>query len=413
VNADGTEEQKLAVRKNPDFFVSGTAWSPDGKTIVCPVGGFTEDGYYRSFAVINVSDGAQKLLTSHQWNDVERAAWLPDGSGVVATAQEQAGEQFQIWEISYPQGEAQTLTNDLSDYHLVDLTANASALVAVVSNATSNIGTVPNGEWSNGRQLASTKFYGTFSLAVASNGRIIYQSRTGGNSDLWIMDADGRNQRQLTDDPYTERHVSATADGRYIVFDSVRPAKIQLWRVDVDGSNPKLLTQGPGFNPSISPDSKWVVYTTFGVGGFSIWKVSIDGGTAVRITHKYSMSPAVSPDGKLIACYYLDESSGRTSIALVPIDGSEPIQMFDFSQTVNIGTHPVRWTHDGRALTYISNRGAVSNIWIQPLDDSPAKQLTDFTTDRIFSFDWSRDGKWLALSRGAEQRDVVLMTDFK
>jgi Tol biopolymer transport system component len=59
------------------------------------------------------------------------------------------------------------------------------------------------------------------------------------------------------------------------------------------------------------------------------------------------------------------------------------------------------------------SRGGVSNIWIQPLDDSPARQLTDFKSDRIFSFDWSRDGKWLALSRGPEERDVVMMSDFK
>ncbi len=83
------------------------------------------------------------------------------------------------------------------------------------------------------------------------------------------------------------------------------------------------------------------------------------------------------------------------------------------SQIVDFGTYPIRWTHDGSALTYIVNRGGVSNIWIQPLDGSPARQLTDFKSDRIFSFDWSRDGKWLALSRGPEQRDVVVMSDFK
>jgi eukaryotic-like serine/threonine-protein kinase len=111
VNADGTGEQKLAVRKNPDFFLAGTAWSPDGQIIACVVGGFT-GGYYRSIAVIKVSDGSQKILTSHKWNDVERPAWLPDGSGVVATAQERLGDQYQLWQISYPEGEARTLTND-------------------------------------------------------------------------------------------------------------------------------------------------------------------------------------------------------------------------------------------------------------------------------------------------------------
>jgi len=411
VNADGTGEQKLATRRHPDFFLQGAAWSPDGQTIACPAGGFA-GGYYRSVAVINISDGTQKILTSHKWNDLERLAWLPDGSGIIATAREGAGDQYQLWQISYPEGEARTLTNDLSDYHLVSLTADASALVAVVSDITSNIWLVPNGEWSNGRQLTSSKTNGIASIALLGDGRIIYQSRTGGNSDLWVMDADGRNQKQLTDDAYNERDASATPDGRYIVFGSARLGT-QIWRMDIDGSNAKPLITSPGFNPTISPDGKWVVYTTFGPGGFSIWKVSIDGGEPVQITFKYSQAPAISPDGKLIACYYLDERTGAQKIALIPFAGGEPSKLFDLSQAVDSGTYSVRWTHDGLALTYIVNRGGVSNIWIQPLDDSPARQLTDFKSDRIFSFDWSRDGKWLALSRGPEQRDVVLMSDFK
>jgi len=410
VNADGTEEQKLATRTHPDFFLSGVAWSPDGQTIACPAGGFT-GGYYRSVAVVNISDGAQKIITSRKWYGVERVAWLPDGSGVITTAQERAGDQYQLWQISYPEGEARTLTNDLSDYHLVSLTTDAGALVTVVSDTTSNIWLVPNGEWSNGRQLTSSKSNGIGATALLSDGRIIYESRAGGNSDLWIMDADGRNQKQLTDDAYNERFALATPDGHHIVFLSARPGS-QLWRMDIDGSNAKRLTDSGALSPTMSPDGKWVAYTTFGPGGFSIWKVSIDGGEPVQITSKYSLSPAISPDGTLIACYYLDERTGGPKIALIPFAGGEPVKIFEY-RFVDAGTYPVRWTHDGRALTYIVNRGGVSNIWIQPVDDSPARQLTDFKSDRIFSFDWSRDGKWLALSRGPEQRDVVMMSDFR
>jgi eukaryotic-like serine/threonine-protein kinase len=410
VNADGTGEQKLATRTHPDFFLPGAAWSPDGQTIACPAGGFT-GGYYRSVAVVNVSDGTQKILTSHKWYGVERPEWLPDGSGVITTAQERAGDQYQLWQISYPEGEARTLTNDLSDYHQVSLTADAGALVAVVSDITSNIWLVPNGEWSNGRQLTSSKSNGIGSTALLNDGRIIYESRAGGNSDLWIMDADGRNQKQLTDDVYSERFALATPDGRHVVFLSTRPGS-QLWRMNIDGSNAKRLTGSPAMTATMSPDGKWVAYMTFGPGGFSIWKVSIDGGEPVQITSKFSMSPAISPNGELIACYYLDEATGGPKIALIPFAGGEPVKLFDF-QVFDPSTYPVRWTHDGRALTYIVNRGGVSNLWIQPVDGSPARQLTDFTSDRIFSFDWSRDGKWLALSRGPEQRDVVLMTDFR
>ena len=224
------------------------------------------------------------------------------------------------------------------------------------------------------------------------------------------MDREGGNQKQITDDAYAERSARATPDGRYIVFDSWRSGTIQLWRMDVDGSNPKLLTATQGFNSTVSPDGKWVVFGTFTVGGFSIWKVSIEGGEAGQVTHKYSLNAAISPDGKLIACSYQDEHTIE-KIALVPFEGGEPSKLFDLPPGVQ--TANLRWLPDGRGLTYIVNRGGISNIWIQPLDGSPAKQLTDFKSDRIFKFDWSPDGKWLALSRGPEQRDVVLMSDLK
>jgi hypothetical protein len=48
-----------------------------------------------------------------------------------------------------------------------------------------------------------------------------------------------------------------------------------------------------------------------------------------------------------------------------------------------------------------------------PLDGGPPKQLTDFKADQIFWFDFSRDGKQLALSRGTQTSDVVLIKDFR
>lgn len=315
--------------------------------------------------------------------------------------------------MSYPEGEARTLTNDLSDYQLVSLTADGRALVTVLSENTSNIWLVPSGEWSNGRQLTSTRTNGILSIDLMGDGRIIYQSRAGGSSDLWIMDADGRNQKQLTDNATFERFASATPDGRFIVFGSTGVGT-QLWRMDIDGSNATLLTTSPGFDPTISPDGKWVVYTTFGARGFNIWKVSIDGGEPMQVTQYYSQAPAISPDGKLIACYYVEERTRTTRIALVPFEGGEPTKVFDYLlQPFAASPYPVRWTPDGRALTYIVTRGGVSNIWIQPLDGSQPRPLTDYKSDRIFSFDWSSDGKWLVLSRGPEQRDVVMMSDFK
>jgi len=79
----------------------------------------------------------------------------------------------------------------------------------------------------------------------------------------------------------------------------------------------------------------------------------------------------------------------------------------------NRGPAGLRWTPDGRALTYIDTKGGVSNIWSLPLDGGLPVQLTDFKADQIFWFDFSRDGKQLALSRGTQTSDVILIRDFR
>jgi hypothetical protein len=67
---------------------------------------------------------------------------------------------------------------------------------------------------------------------------------------------------------------------------------------------------------------------------------------------------------------------------------------------------------EGKSLTYRDNKAGVDNVWTQPLERGPPKQLTNFTSEKIFSFAWSGDGQ-LAISRGVETGDVVLITDFR
>ena len=89
-------------------------------------------------------------------------------------------------------------------------------------------------------------------------------------------------------------------------------------------------------------------------------------------------------------------------------------QEFMISDTRASGTQTNRglqWTLDGQAITYVKTTGRVSNIWSQPLDGGPPKPLTDFKSDSIFSFNWSRYGKQLVYARGAVTTDVVLIRD--
>ena len=133
----------------------------------------------------------------------------------------------------------------------------------------------------------------------------------------------------------------------------------------------------------------------------------------------FTLGGVVSPDGKLIACNYRDSPNEELKIAIIPFDGGPPIKMFDLPAPIPVhfvSLLPVpnilRWTADGRAVTYRDTRNGAQNIWSQPIDGGPPKQLTNFKSEQMFFYDWSRDGK-LACSRGVTTSDVVLIRDFR
>ncbi|HEY3028154.1 MAG TPA: DPP IV N-terminal domain-containing protein, partial [Pyrinomonadaceae bacterium] len=346
---------------------------------------------------------------------VGQVAWLADGSGLALIALESGTSSNQIWHVSYPDGEVHKITNDLINYSQLSLTADSSALVTVQTEGASSVWVAPQGDASRAKQISSGRYDGAQGLSWMPSGRIVYTSRESGLTDIRSMGQDGKDQKQLTTNARANSYPWATPDGRYIVFTSTRAQSTRsIWRMDPDGGNLKRLTEGPGdIYPQSSPDGRWVVYTSTRSGSSRVWKVSIDGGEPVRLTDQYTGVPTVSPDGSLIACFYReDQPNSPVKVAIIPFAGGDPVKVLDIPHSFKIIASP-RWTLDGRALTFIDTINGVSNIWSLPLDGGKPVQLTDFKTDQIFWFDFSRDGKQLALSRGTQTSDVILIRDFR
>jgi TolB protein len=228
------------------------------------------------------------------------------------------------------------------------------------------------------------------------------------------MNADGSGQKQLTFDRSADFDPTVSPDGRHVVFVSERSGRNKLWRMDIDGGNPTQLTSGAAvdFLPNYSPDGRWLVYTSNDTRESELWKIPSGGGEPSRLTNKHAVWPAVSPDSRLVACWQIDEQKKSIALTVVPLEGGEPVKSFEVSPTANTWAE-IRWTPDGRGLTYIDAPDGVGNIWLQPLAGGPPKRLTDFKSDRIFRFDWSRDGKQLVCSRGGETNDVVLINGLR
>jgi len=408
-NTDGTGVQQLASRKAPDGWWH-PVWSPDGKAITCIAVSSTKD--YRVHPIeVQIADASQKALSTQTWREAAHPVWLHDGSGLLLLAPaDEALESSQIWFVEKASGQARRITNDLSTYMTLSVTADSGTLATVQSSRVSNIWVAPGLDAERAQQIMNESGWG-YGIAWTPDGRIVYSSNASGKQDIWIVNADGTGQKQLTDTSGLNLYPAVSPDGRTIVFVSDRvDSGTHVWKMDINGGNLKQLTNGMHEHfPQFSPDGKWVIYTSASEGKPTIWKISIDGGEPVQLTNKYSKLPVVSPDGKLVACYYWEENPDTPfGISLVPFQGGAPVKTVD-----NLPAAIVRWASDGRALIYNETRGGVSNLWSQAIDGGQPKKLTEWKSERIFDFAFSNDGKRLALSRGVVTNDVILISDFK
>jgi eukaryotic-like serine/threonine-protein kinase len=406
-NEDGSGEKQLAVRKSPNGFGGPVAWSPNGKTIAV-VAFNTEAGVdYASLVEVPVQGGAERPLTPKRWTWVEDLAWVPDGRGLVANTQARSGGPIQIAYVSYANGDIRRITSDLNTYMGVSVTADSRVVATVQVEALADAWVAPMATLESAKPITS---HGSLSYPTWSpDGRIVYSSDDG---NIWLMGSDGSNPKQLTSNAGGNFLPRVSPDGHYIVFPSDRAGRFQIWRMDSDGNNPKQLTDSPlgGSFPDCSPDGKWVVYIKFGPEK-GVWKVPMEGGNPVRLNDAEAGYLTISPDGKMIAYSYEDPSANPPQgVAIMAFEGGLATKHFDISSSILTW---FRWGTDGRSLLYTKNEGGVDNIWSQPIAGGTPKQITHFNSELISSFDLSRDGKRLVMSRGTIKQDVLVIRDLR
>src|SRR5262249_37782357 len=126
-DADGSHEREVATRRLPTGFLglsvvgrpsAGVAWSPDGRTLAAV--GWRAGGGINHLVFVDATTDTERAVDGDVFAGL---AWLDDTSLVVGTF------VGQLTRVSYPQGKAVRLTNDLSSYAGVSLTADRRALV--------------------------------------------------------------------------------------------------------------------------------------------------------------------------------------------------------------------------------------------------------------------------------------------
>jgi serine/threonine protein kinase/Tol biopolymer transport system component len=413
-NVDGTGERKLATRKLPSFFAfgGGPAWSPDGKTIACGAGSYSDSS--ATIVSIPAAGGTESSITSQNWVSVSRVLWLGDGSGlIVAAVPELVSTGTQLWYVSYPAGTVRRVTNDLNAYGTssLGLTNDSKTLVTVQADKSAQLWVIAAGaEPGSARQITNGKYDGD-SIVWSPSGPILYTAPSGEQSDVWRINPNGSENRQVTSDAYSEGLGCVSPDGRYAVFSSNRSGSFNLWKLDLTAGEQTQLTQGNEVDsqPQCTADGKWLIFRSLRQGKFAFWKLSLAGGAPEQLSDKSANWAAVSPDSKYVALRYFDDQANANKIAVIPFAGGQPVKVLEVAgnyRDVGLG-----WTSDSQAIIYAENRNNADNVWSVPLAGGAARQISPFTSGLIFAFAVSPDGKQIALSRGNQIDDVILLKD--
>lgn len=187
-------------------------------------------------------------------------------------------------------------------------------------------------------------------------------ARDANESDIYVMDRDGRNVRRLTNTPGDDSHPQWAADGRRIFFNSARA----------------------------TPDVK----APWGRQWIDIYSMTGDGRDVRKHTDCRNVCtyPAPSPDGRFVAHRRITTDLGQnwdltpgprnSEVFVTPLDGSAP---------VNLSSSPAydgwpTWSPNGKWVVFASNRDKVAytgQIYAVRPDGKDLRRLTDGLWSRV------------------------------
>jgi eukaryotic-like serine/threonine-protein kinase len=387
------------------------AWSPKAGRIAW----FSTAGPAK-FA-LQIFDIASKKLTSFAappdisfWG-LSNVAWTPDGLHLLAFYVRPHSDHAQIGMVTLPSGDFHPVTNDVSSYGELALSADGRTLATVLTNIDSSIA------WykpDDGVPLSTTPLRITpYRIAWANEDRLLFAIP---RVDIgWIDRATGEVHTFDLGETTAGDYITTCPDGHILFTAFPKGATVQwVFRMDADGGNILQLAAGGIVpTPGCSSDGREVYYFVLEneMSRASLWSVPLSGGTPRQIRpQEATVYYAISPDGRL-AGWTIDLPKARWNIFDLASGRAVSQIPLDTSDMGSDEASPVRFSPDNRGAVYSVLRNGGRTLLYQPLDGSAPHSLFDPAQEAIPDFGWSPSGKQLAVVRQKSTSDVVLIKD--
>ena len=411
-NADGSGEQVVNSGDVAEVPFS-PAWSPDGTDIAAAVWVGTHDA--SKIHLFDLATGKRREMPGGYNMVVDGLTWLRGGKSALVNYRgvESGYRRGQVGVQSVMGDPFRPITRDNNVYRTLTVSSDGGILATVQERVTYSLYAFPpsgmSGTTAN-PALAPNKDWVDF--AWGTDGSLLLNYGT----KLVRETIDGTSPAVVLQDPGAII-LSPRLCGRSIVLAWGGHIEGQnIWRVNTDGSNVKQLTHDRNaYGPKCSPDGKWVYFQNR-LENQALERVSIDGGTpeplpAGQIPNVFTGDVAFSPDGNLLAFSLQHSDTQKLQIAILDtheVLAKTPRLFLDMAPNANFY---LEFTPDSKAIVYEIAGDGVENLYQQSIEGGPARPITHFQNDTIRHFEFSPDGKTLAVLQRHSDSDVVLLRD--
>ena len=259
----------------------------------------------------------------------------------------------------------------------------------------------------------------TVLMGCQSPNQILFSSGRNGNSDLFLMDSDGRNIKQLTNSPFEEwaptiindteisflrqegkdvkrykidlrtkletrlNHPSnCILDDKNIIYGPISGRQLfqckgDIFLADKNGERIQNLTEdlpGQSFKADWFPDESKIVFSNNSTGNSEIYSFNFASKALINLTNNPAMDEGagISPDGEKMLFSSGREGNQNMELFLMDLETGELTNITNTPDWELIG----RWSYDGKWIFFGSNKDGNWELYRYELKTKKTQRLT-------------------------------------